>query len=161
MVGLASSGNSACWLTFYIGRAWAKKELRHKSLEDMHVIWWQCHLELNKLATETHERKRLEPGYGKYELEKRQDTVSTLLVAIGHSLNVVDTNGIANSSRIHRRPSARHYKNDTRRGKRQKRSSTTIKILISRSVTMEQQYSAEARATIRTRSTRWRTRSSP
>jgi large subunit ribosomal protein L47 len=60
-----------------VGRAWTKKELRIKSLSDVHVLWWKCHLELNRLATEAEERTRLEPGYGKYELDKRRDTVCT------------------------------------------------------------------------------------
>jgi large subunit ribosomal protein L47 len=60
------------------GRAWTKKELSIKSLDDMHALWWKCHLELNRLSTELEERKRLNPGYGTYELESRQETVSDL-----------------------------------------------------------------------------------
>lgn len=62
------------------GRSWTKKELRIKDWTDMHMIWWKCHLLLNKLATEKAERKRLEPGYGDYELKKQVDAVSTCLV---------------------------------------------------------------------------------
>jgi len=68
------------------GRAWTKKELRIKSVDDMHILWWKCHLELNRLATETHERIRLEPGYGKYELEKRRDTIKDTQMAIRETL---------------------------------------------------------------------------
>ncbi|KIW05854.1 uncharacterized protein PV09_03057 [Verruconis gallopava] len=68
------------------GRAWTRKELRIKSLDDMKVLWWKCHLELNRLSTEEHERKRLNPGYGMYELEKRRDTILETQRAIREAL---------------------------------------------------------------------------
>ena len=47
-----------------IGRAWTPAELRHKSWEDIHSLWWICCKERNRLATEKAERERLKVGKG-------------------------------------------------------------------------------------------------
>ncbi|EHL02748.1 putative 54S ribosomal protein L4, mitochondrial [Glarea lozoyensis 74030] len=53
------------------GRAWCVEELRAKSWEDLHALWWVCVKERNRIATENYERKRLNAGYGAHEAKVR------------------------------------------------------------------------------------------
>ncbi|KAL9079672.1 MAG: hypothetical protein Q9157_001448 [Trypethelium eluteriae] len=68
------------------GRAWTVEELRHKSWEDLHRLWWVCVKERNRLATEAYERRRLNAGYGDYESQERERTIKFTQRAIKHGL---------------------------------------------------------------------------
>ncbi|KAF1987411.1 MRP-L47-domain-containing protein [Aulographum hederae CBS 113979] len=68
------------------GRAWYVAELRNKSWEDMHSLWWVCLKELNRLSTEKRIRGQLKAGYGDYEADERAKTVKSTMKAIRHTL---------------------------------------------------------------------------
>jgi hypothetical protein len=73
------------------GRSWCVSELRTKSWEDLHALWWICAKERNRIATESYERKRLDAGYGDAEAAKRRMTVScTFLIRSGMGANAVE-----------------------------------------------------------------------
>lgn len=57
------------------GRPWAVEELRRKSWEDLHSLWWICCKERNRIATESYERERLKAGYGEHESKERDIAV--------------------------------------------------------------------------------------
>ncbi|PGH17841.1 hypothetical protein AJ80_04664 [Polytolypa hystricis UAMH7299] len=57
------------------GRSWTIDELRNKSWEDLHCLWWVCAKERNKIATSQTERLRLKAGYGDFESQNRDKTV--------------------------------------------------------------------------------------
>lgn len=41
-----------------LGRPWTAEELRHKSWDDLHVLWYKCLLERNIIATEAHDARK-------------------------------------------------------------------------------------------------------
>ncbi|KAL8996646.1 MAG: hypothetical protein Q9188_006523 [Gyalolechia gomerana] len=68
------------------GRPWVVEELRHKSWEDLHSLWWVCCKERNILATQEYERARLKAGYGDAENLERARAVRQTQKAIKHAL---------------------------------------------------------------------------
>ncbi|KAG5949586.1 hypothetical protein E4U60_003733 [Claviceps pazoutovae] len=68
------------------GRAWTVEELRRKSWEDLHSLWWMCCKQRNLLATSRKELARAEFGFGDTEFEKRDKEVQSTMRAIKHAL---------------------------------------------------------------------------
>ncbi|KAI0909319.1 mitochondrial 39-S ribosomal protein L47 (MRP-L47)-domain-containing protein [Ustulina deusta] len=68
------------------GRGWTVEELRHKSWEDLHKLWWVCVKEQNRLATARKERSRLKLPDGASEGATRLTEVRTTMRSIKHAL---------------------------------------------------------------------------
>ncbi|KAM0202881.1 hypothetical protein ACHAPA_000692 [Fusarium lateritium] len=68
------------------GRAWTVEELRKKSWEDLHALWWVCCRERNMLATSRVELTRSKLGFGEREIDSRDEEVLRTQRAIKHVL---------------------------------------------------------------------------
>lgn len=68
------------------GRAWSVEELRRKSWEDLHALWWVCCKERNMLATSKVELSGGKLGFGEREIEMRDEEVQKTMRAIKHAL---------------------------------------------------------------------------
>ncbi|KAI1807150.1 MRP-L47-domain-containing protein [Daldinia bambusicola] len=68
------------------GRGWTVEELRHKSWEDLHKLWWVCIKEQNRIATARKERVRLKLRDGADVAEERLSEVRKTMKSIKHAL---------------------------------------------------------------------------
>ncbi|KAJ3576677.1 hypothetical protein NPX13_g3625 [Xylaria arbuscula] len=68
------------------GRAWTVEELRHKSWEDLHKLWWACVKEQNRILTAQREFRRLEYSQGEDEISARFREVRKTMKSIKHTL---------------------------------------------------------------------------
>lgn len=57
------------------GRSWTVEELRHKSWDDLHKLWWISVKERNRIATASRERTRLKFKTGEEESKARMRVV--------------------------------------------------------------------------------------
>ncbi|KAJ8119661.1 hypothetical protein ONZ43_g3436 [Nemania bipapillata] len=68
------------------GRGWTVEELRHKSWDDLHKLWWVCVKEQNRLSTARKERRRLKLAEGGSQGGERWDEVRKTMKSIRHVL---------------------------------------------------------------------------
>ena len=57
------------------GRSWGVEELRKKSWDDLHALWWACCRERNRISTANAERGRIQLGFGEHESLERDKVV--------------------------------------------------------------------------------------
>lgn len=69
------------------GRAWTVQELRGKSWDDLHGLWWVCCKERNRISTMAWEREKAKLGSGDSEDGGRHAEVSFLLLMLTGGVN--------------------------------------------------------------------------
>lgn len=77
------------------GRSWTVEELRHKSWDDLHKLWWVCVKERNRIATASRERTRLKFKTGEEESKARMRVVR-FQKKIGRQANIIVMWNLAN-----------------------------------------------------------------
>ncbi|TLD09204.1 uncharacterized protein PgNI_07544 [Pyricularia grisea] len=70
------------------GRSWTVQELRGKSWEDLHALWWTCCRERNRISTamKTRQQIGIKPDNPNDEADARGKTVKQTMRAIKHVL---------------------------------------------------------------------------
>ncbi|KAK0643498.1 mitochondrial 39-S ribosomal protein L47 (MRP-L47)-domain-containing protein [Cercophora newfieldiana] len=68
------------------GRGWMVEELRGKSWEDLHKLWWVCVKERNRISTASYDRNRNSLGFGDAEARARDNEVKVTMRGIKHVL---------------------------------------------------------------------------
>ncbi|KAK3940621.1 mitochondrial 39-S ribosomal protein L47 (MRP-L47)-domain-containing protein [Diplogelasinospora grovesii] len=68
------------------GRGWSVEELRHKSWDDLHRLWWVCVKERNRISTANYERRKSRLGFGDAEAKGRDREVRVTMRGIKHVL---------------------------------------------------------------------------
>ncbi|KAI1155173.1 mitochondrial 39-S ribosomal protein L47 (MRP-L47)-domain-containing protein [Nemania diffusa] len=68
------------------GRGWTVEELRHKSWDDLHKLWWVSVKEQNRISTARKERNRLKLPDGTAKEQGRLKAVRLTMRSIKHAL---------------------------------------------------------------------------
>ncbi|KAI1634954.1 mitochondrial 39-S ribosomal protein L47 (MRP-L47)-domain-containing protein [Biscogniauxia mediterranea] len=68
------------------GRGWTVEELRHKSWDDLHKLWWVCVKEQNRIATARKEKSKMRLQTGQEETADRLKEVRKTMKSIKHTL---------------------------------------------------------------------------
>ncbi|KAH9908697.1 MRP-L47-domain-containing protein [Xylariomycetidae sp. FL2044] len=68
------------------GRGWTVEELRHKSWDDLHKLWWMCVREQNRIATAREEFTKMKLHLGDDEIDNRLEEVRKTMKSIKHAL---------------------------------------------------------------------------
>ena len=71
------------------GRPWTAEELRRKSWDDLHTLWYKCLLERNIIATEAQDSRRQGIFYAIEDIHKERNSAVSL--KIGNNLTVGQT----------------------------------------------------------------------